>query len=164
MGTFELDINKFIKKCGDNADQVVRKTMTDITTSLVERSPVGDPSKWKGWNEGGVAANKEHWLVKSGFVQEGYAGGHFRANWQLGIGSLPSGEIDARDKTGAATKAKLHGEIPEKAAGKIYFVANNLPYAQALEDGHSGQAPEGMVALTEVEFQSMINKAVAELK
>jgi hypothetical protein len=29
----------------------------------------------------------------------------------------------------------------------IYFT-NNLPYAQALENGHSNQAPGGMVGLT----------------
>jgi hypothetical protein len=162
--SFALDIQKFAQKCGKNADQVVRQTMFDLTTSIVERSPVGDPSQWEGWNEGGVKENQEHWLVKTGWVGEGYAGGRFRANWQLGIGSLPGGEINDRDKEGRKTIAKAHAMIPIKdAAGKIYYFTNNLPYAWPLEDGHSKQAPAGMVSLAKVEFQGNVNRALAKV-
>src|ERR1035437_767999 len=148
MGNFELDINKFIKKCGDNADKVVRKTMFDLTKSIVERSPVGNPEMW---------ANPDA-------KPEGYAGGHFRANWQLGVDSMPAGIIEGIDPTGTATLSKAQEAIPVKAAGHVYYYANNLPYASSLEEGHSHQAPSGMVGLAEVEFQGIINKASAELK
>jgi hypothetical protein len=144
--SFADDINKFVVKCKDNSHKVVRKTLFDIGKSLVERSPVGDPSTWK--ND----------------PPPGYSGGHFRANWQLGMGSIPSGILDLKDKNGTATIKAIQGSIPKEAAGFAYFIANNLPYAQALEDGHSGQAPFGMVALTQVEFQNIINSAVKELQ
>ncbi|WP_429820275.1 hypothetical protein [Ensifer sp. B1-9] len=36
------------------------------------------------------------------------------------------------------------------------FITNNLPYATALEAGHSKQAPIGMVAVTFAELESML--------
>ena len=142
---FALDISKFAEKCARNSDQVVRKTVIDITASLVDKSPVGDP---------------EHWKHKP---PPGYAGGRFRANWQLGVDVHPEGGIDALDKSGAKTKAKARAQIPKQAAGHVYTITNNLPYAQALEDGHSRQAPHGMVALTKIEFQGIIKKSLAGL-
>jgi hypothetical protein len=38
-------------------------------------------------------------------------------------------------------------EVFRVGQSTIYFT-NNLPYAQALENGHSNQAPGGMVGLT----------------
>jgi len=162
--SFELDIRKFAEKAKGNADQVVGTTMFDIIKAIDEKSPVGDPSKSQGWEKGSIASNADHWLVKSGFVKEGYAGGHFRGNWQLGIGSLPSGTIDGIDPSGVATVMKAYGKIPKKAAGLVYYYTNNLPYAIPLEEGHSKQAPTGMVGLVEVQFQSMITKNLARLK
>lgn len=162
--SFSLDIQSFVKKCKGNAHEVVAKTMMDITTSVIERSPVGDPSQWEGWDKGSISANSDHWTVKAGFVSEGYAGGRFRANWQLGIGSLPSGVIDDLDASGNKTKGKLRAMIPADAAGRIYYLTNNLPYAWPLEEGHSKQAPNGFVGLTVVEFQDYIRKALAGLK
>ena len=162
--SFALDMKKFASKCKANGDLVVGKTVMDIATSIIERSPVGDPSQWEGWEAGSIGSNSDHWLMKAGFVGEGYAGGRFRANWQLGIGSLPSGELDEIDPAGDKTRRKLHAMIPAKAAGKVYFLANNLPYAWPLEEGHSKQAPMGMVALTVTEFNDYIRKALAGLK
>lgn len=143
---FAEDINKFVVKCKDNSNAVVRKTVFDIGTSLIQKSPVGNPELW------------------AHPAPPGYSGGHFRANWQLGIGSLPSGTLDMKDKSGNVTIKAIGGSIPKDAAGLAYFIANNLPYAQALEDGHSSQAPYGMVALTQVEFQDIINNAVKEVQ
>lgn len=162
--SFAIDMQKFVKKCKDNAHAVVAATMMDITTSIIERSPVGNPSNWEGWEKGSIGANSDHWLVKSGFVVEGYSGGRFRANWQLGIGMKPVGTIDDVDKSGEKTKGKLHAAIPTDAAGRVYYLTNNLPYAWPLEEGHSKQAPAGMVAITVTEFEDYIRKALAGLK
>jgi hypothetical protein len=53
--------------------------------------------------------------------------------------------------------------VPIKAAGEVHYIQNSLPYMQALEDGHSTQAPAGIVAVTEVEFQDYVQKAIGEL-
>jgi hypothetical protein len=69
-------------------------------------------------------------------------------------------EIDA---TGRASIDRIISSVPVKAAGKVHYIQNSLPYMQALEDGHSTQAPAGIVAVTEVEFQDYVQKAIGEL-
>lgn len=162
--SFELDIKKFTQKCGENADKVVKSILFSIAGEIMERSPVGDPSKWQGWDaSASVRDNEAHWLRKAGFVGEEYEGGHFRANWQIGVNAMPQGEISGIDKSGNATLAKIRANIPAKAAGLVYYLTNNVPYAIPLEDGHSKQAPEGIVGLTALKFQSYVNEAVNEV-
>jgi len=100
--------------------------------------------------------------------------GRFRSNWQVSIGSVPSGtqegnefpQGDAVDVKGPIYYAKLSGGeatlFGANAGDTIYF-ANNLPYARRLEDGYSQQAPAGMVALTVQQFQSIVSRIGIEL-
>ena len=146
--SFALDIQKFAQKCGANADLVTRKVVLDIGRSLVERTPVGNPDLWQNPD------NKP----------DGYVGGHARANWSHSIGALVNQEFKEIDATGGASIDRIISSVPVKAAGKVHYIQNSLPYMQALEDGHSTQAPNGMVALTQTEFQDYIQKALGELK
>ena len=142
MNSFSQDIAKFVEKCGVRSDLAVRKIVMDVGNSVIEKSPVGDPSLW------------------ASPAPKGYTGGHFRANWQLNEGSVPTGEVDAIDEDGADTMARALTRLPNQAAGKVFYWGNNLPYAQALEDGHSKQAPMGMVSLTRREFMTYVRDAV----
>jgi len=170
--SFSDDIAKFAQKAGSNADKVVKKTVIDIATSLVERSPVGNPEMWMSlgasyriMNKAGTKRLKRAKLEFRNKPPEGYVGGHFRGNWQLGIGMMPMGDVEGEDKNGGKTINKIMSKIPQKAASiPAYYITNNLPYGPALEDGHSKQAPAGMVSLTMIEFQGIIRKAVGELK
>lgn len=145
--SFAQDIQKFAQHCIDNADLVVRKTVLDVGKSLVERTPVGNPELWKNPD------NKP----------DGYVGGHARANWSHSIGALVNQEFKEIDATGGASIDRIVGSVPVKAAGKVHYIQNSLPYMQALEDGHSTQAPAGIVAVTEVEFHDYVEKAIGEL-
>jgi len=148
MMSFALDIQKFAKKAGENADKVVREVVLDIGRSLVEKTPVGNPDLWQNPD------NKP----------EGYVGGHARANWQHSTGApIQVDLVDARDKTGQPTIDKIEASIPQKAAGLVHYITNSVPYIQALEDGHSKQFPHGMVATTEVEFQGIVDVAVSKV-
>ncbi len=146
--SFAEDIKKFAQKAGDNADMVVRKVVLDIGRSLVEKTPVGNPDLWQNPD------NKP----------DGYVGGHARANWSHSIGALVNQEFKEIDATGGASIDRIVGSVPVKAAGKVHYIQNSVPYIQALEDGHSTQAPAGMVAITQTEFQDYIQKALGELK
>ena len=146
--SFSDDIKKFAQHCIDNADLVVRKTVLDVGKSLVERTPVGNPELWKNPD------NKP----------DGYVGGHARANWSHSIGALVNQEFKEIDATGGASIDRIVGSVPVKAAGKVHYIQNSLPYMQALEDGHSTQAPAGIVAVTEVEFHDYVEKAIGELR
>lgn len=145
--SFALDIQKFAQKCGANADLVTRKVVLDIGRSLVEKTPVGNPDLWQNPD------NKP----------DGYVGGHARANWSHSIDVLVNQEFKEIDATGGASIDRIVGSVPVKAAGKVHYIQNSLPYMQALEDGHSTQAPAGIVAVTEVEFHDYVEKAIGEL-
>ncbi len=145
---FSVDIANFVKKANGNADAVVRKTVLDIGTRLVERTPVGDASYWQSK------------------PPKGYVGGHARANWQHSIGSPVVSEVPGTDASGGATTSRILSSIPQKAGGLVHFITNSVPYIEALEDGHSKRQcpPGGMVALTVTEFQGIVSGAAGGLK
>jgi len=144
--SFTSDIEKFVKKTGANADKVVRNVVLDIGKSLVMKTPVGDPKYWKSK------------------PPKGYVGGHARGNWQHSVGNRVIEEIDCIDKSGRKSIDRIQQSIPQSAAGLVHYVQNSVPYIKRLEEGHSRQAPHGMVALTEIEFKDYMSKALAELK
>jgi len=146
--SFAQDIQKFAQHCIDNADLVVRKTVLDVGKSLVERTPVGNPELWKNPD------NKP----------DGYVGGHARANWSHSIGAQVIQEFDVVDATGNASNERIASSLPINAGGKVHYIQNSVPYIEALEDGHSSQAPAGIVAVTEVEFHDYVEKAIGELR
>lgn len=74
--------------------------------------------------------------------------GRFRANWGVNINSPYSG-VDAAGVTGNGM-----GTVSKWDAKGSIYLCNNLSYANALEDGHSKQAPIGMVKVTVVEMQA----------
>ena len=89
--------------------------------------------------------------------------GRARANWQVAIGSVPDGTLELTDASGTATISKATAGTAGVKAGDVIYLINNLPYAQRLEDGYSGQAPAGMVGLTVQEFQRVVRQIGAEL-
>ncbi|MFY0682614.1 MAG: HK97 gp10 family phage protein [Thalassovita sp.] len=89
--------------------------------------------------------------------------GRFRANWQVAVGSIPSGILELEDKSGTATVSKADAASAGLKAGDVIYLVNNLPYAQLLEDGSSKQAPAGMVGLSVQEFQQIAKQVGFEL-
>lgn len=87
--------------------------------------------------------------------------GRFRNNWQLGVEYAPTGVIEAADRSGQAASDRIRAAMPVKAAGRRYYLVNNLPYAQSLEDGGSQQAPAGVVKITVVEAPQILDRVVA---
>lgn len=144
-GQFALSIRKFAEKVEQNTDQVVRTVAMEVGRSLVERSPVGNPSLWKSK------------------PPPGYVGGRFRANWQVQAETPSFQTTGDIDQAGQATIARLTTLVSAMKAGGLIYFNNSLPYAQRLEDGWSGQAPGGMVEITAIEFQDYVNKAVQAL-
>lgn len=147
MSGFALRIREFAEKAKDNMEAVVVKTTTDVMSKIVDRSPVGFPPHWKNP------------------PPKGYVGGRFRANWQIGLDAPATGELDLIDADGEPTKKRLAAEIERIGAGHVVHITNNLPYGPRLEyEGHSSQAPQGMVRITVAEFQSIVGQAAREVK
>lgn len=85
--------------------------------------------------------------------------GRFRANWQHGFTSPAVGVLDVMDRSGANSMTGITAGATANPIG-VHFISNNLPYAQALENGSSQQAPLGIVGITAVEFKDIFNVAV----
>lgn len=89
--------------------------------------------------------------------------GRFRANWQVAVGSIPSGTLELDDKEGTVAISRVQAEALSIKAGDTIYLVNNLPYAISLEYGHSGQAPGGMVRLTVQQFEPIVAAIAREL-
>lgn len=88
--------------------------------------------------------------------------GRARANWFVSEGA-PTDQVDLHE--GAAPGSVPEPELPDvsQLTGlNSVFIVNNLPYIQALEDGHSKQAPNGMVRLAVQAAELRIDKALKE--
>ncbi len=137
--TFSGDIDKFKRKVTGNAEKVVKLTVAKLGESLILKTPVGDPSRWRVPR-----------------APEGYVGGTAMANWQYGNGSVPVSFLDDIDKTGQRTIANIIKSVSVKDPFTVHYITNNTPYIIALEDGHSGQAPQGMLKATLLEFGQIV--------
>ena len=73
--------------------------------------------------------------------------GHARANWQIGLVTPVTKEIDATDESGAATIARNNTLIRARAKRVDIILSNNVPYINELNEGSSSQAPAGFVQL-----------------
>lgn len=84
--------------------------------------------------------------------------GRARANWQVGISRPADGVIDAVDPRGGATVKSGVEAIAQLPPFPLVFITNNLPYIEALENGHSRQSPPGgMVRLTVEELRTVFS-------
>lgn len=144
--TFALDLQRFAEKAGKKADEAVGGIVFGIAAEVVRRSPVGDASYWQSP------------------APKGYVGGRFRGNWQIGVNLRISAETPRIDRDGVETLRAVEAAIPDEATGNVYFLTNNVPYAQRLEMGHSRQAPAGVVGLTVANFQQIVREAVEGLQ
>ncbi|WP_318378820.1 hypothetical protein [Enterobacter sp.] len=188
---FLAAIQLFVDSSKQEMDQVVRRTGIKILAQLVEMSPVGQPDIWQV-NQTATAYNtavREHNaalrddpanLTKAGRLKrglrvndsmdikkpEGYVGGRFKNNWYVGFDSQPTQSNDTPDASGQGSNSRGMAVLEVFRVGQvssIYFT-NNLPYAAALENGHSGQAPGGMVGITALDAAQMFREAMSEVR
>jgi hypothetical protein len=84
--------------------------------------------------------------------------GRARGNWQTSVGAPVEQEIERFDKGGGQAIESGASVIEGWDAKEVaVFIMNNVPYIQALEDGHSkSQAPHGMVKITLAEFEQIV--------
>jgi hypothetical protein len=141
MSKFSINLSEYAKRTGAKLDTLVREVVIELGTRIVMRTPVGDATLWKSP------------------PPPGYVGGRARANWQYGFGAAPDGDLPDIDPSGRASINRIK---PTQVAG-VHFIANNLSYAQRLEDGWSTQAPAGMISLTAVEFTGVVRDEIARM-
>ena len=142
--SFTADVSRFCKKeAPEWMNGIMRKTIFEIYNRVDLRSPVGDPDQWQ----------------IPGSAPPGYVGGRFRANWQYEYGTRSTNLVDDVDPGGTKTRAKVESKLFSAPAIGVHYLVNNSPYGQRLEDGHSHQAPRGIVTLVELEFKDIVRLA-----
>lgn len=188
---FLAAIQLFVDGSKQEIEEAVRRTGIKILGRLVEMSPIGRPETWQV-NQTASAYNtavREHNaalrddpgnLTKSGRLKrglrvndsmdikkpEGYVGGRFKNNWYVGFDSQPTETNDTPDASGQGSNSRGLAVLEVFRVGQvssIYFT-NNLPYAKALENGHSNQAPGGMVGLTALDAAQYFREAMSEVR
>lgn len=168
--SFSTQIRAFCNKTNTSIDDAVKLATVLAVQQLVMRSPVADPDLWQV-NAGAVAARESAFnsgksarAAKKAHPNKAgrrYIGGRFRANWQVGLHQNPDTTItDNTDAGGAKTISRLTAVAAAARAGGIIYVSNSLPYADALERGHSKQAPAGIVRLTMLALPAALEAAL----
>lgn len=91
--------------------------------------------------------------------------GRLRSNWQFGRVLPPGDTLDTLDTSGAATIARIAGQVTSLKAGGECWIVNNLPYAGRIEYGYSRiKAPAGMVRITLANLPRAIEEYVRGLQ
>ena len=91
--------------------------------------------------------------------------GRFRANWNISFSAPDESVSEDTDKTGAESKGRVYKAMSGyKLKDQSIYLTNSLPYAMRLEEGWSGQAPQGMVRLSVMEFNAgMVNQQISAM-
>ncbi len=149
-GDFADEIAAWAKASGKRLDKVDQAFKIQLSRLVIERTPVGNKNLWS------PKAKK--------YAPAGYVGGRARNNWFPSIGAPSSQTTKRTGKKGSAAIARAV-KVANESVGQIYYLTNNLPYIRRLEyDGHSGQAPFGMVRRTVKEAGLALKRAIIEAK
>lgn len=143
---FIIDISAWVKKAKANPRKVAAKVMMDLTTAVIERTPVGDPLTWKQ------------------AAPAGYVGGRARGSFMYGFNAPAGVDPGTIDGSGAVSIARVRAGVGDEAEPGLHFLTSVVPYMRRLEyDGWSQQAPAGMIRITIREFQQMVAQAAREV-
>lgn len=143
--SFQTDFRKMMQRAADKMDKVVVHSAFKIYESIDNKTPVGDASQW----------------AHPDAAPAGYTGGQLRANWNISFNSIDTSTSAQTDYSSKLSEAA--GELNRYRLGDSITITNSLPYAAAIEYGHSNQAPQGMVRITAEEFKSYVREVAAQL-
>lgn len=152
---FQFNLKNFGEKMVPQAHAaLVRKIAFEVFKRIVEKTPVDTGRARANWGvEVGPAAPL--FQPRPGTINVAPDGTAIKRN---------KGETTIEvDRDGTATiRTGLEAIYSADPAKQIIWLMNNLPYIEALEDGHSQQAPAGMVEGSLNEIQHFINQINAK--
>lgn len=133
---FKADIDAWIKKAEGSVEGVLEEFTESVHADLVDRSPVDT--------------------------------GRFKANWQITTNSPPSYALNEYDREGRKTKNMgkrfARGMFQRGGAVRSIHFSNMLIYANALEYGHSQQAPVGVIGIVKLTLSAHMADAIKKVK
>jgi len=128
--SFTAQLLKFAAFAELDAEKVIRKTIIDLFSHIAEATPVDT--------------------------------GRARANWNLDFNGDANDLIEEVQGKSNANKI-ISGKVAEfryQITQGYVYIYNNLEYIEALENGWSDQAPEGMVAVTLAVFEQFLEQNI----
>ncbi len=81
--------------------------------------------------------------------------GRAAAGWNLTSGQ-PTDDVPPKGRDSYKVRDP---QDPGDAANMIWYIVNNVEYIEVLEEGHSGQAPQGMVAVNLQRYGQILQDA-----
>ena len=129
MAGWSIPPSVFADQVDEEVSRRVRTIALALLNEVIQRSPVGNPDNWKDP------------------PPPGYVGGRFRGSHIVSIGSPVYTVTTNIDPSGSETQSKGMAALSGLEPYTQVFIQTNLPYAERLEQGHSGQAPNGLYEL-----------------
>jgi len=91
--------------------------------------------------------------------------GRLRGDWQVTVNTPANSHTEIADKSGAVAIKAITGQVFGFRLGSKLYLINTLPYAKAIEEGHSRvKAPAGMVRVSIADFQREISKQARKVR
>lgn len=124
---FRLELDKFAEQALPKIGlDFQRQVVAELFSAINLGNPVGNPSRWKR-------------------PQRGYVGGQSRRNWRITIGLPDRSERSGVDPTGSRSQSEALAVLATMRRPASLWISNPLAYMDALENGWSRQAPDGIV-------------------
>lgn len=124
--SWSKDLKSIIIKNEKLTEKQLRAGLFDSANAIINGSPVGNKSLWQNPNSG----------------PNPYVGGTYRSNHRISINKITSFEKGITSEGGVLME--LQADIAKFKIGETLFMNNPLPYATAIEYGHSSQAVDGV--------------------
>ena len=141
--SFGEAVASFVDRGIQRMDQVHRGVVLQLADKVIMGTPFGDPKTWKNP------------------PPKDYVPGLARSNWQTRTNELPPTNVVA---IRAAHEVYAEAEANAGRAGDVTYMLNSVPYILRLEyEGHSRQAPLGMVRINVASFQQQVDAYVRSL-
>lgn len=123
-------------------ERQLRAGLFDAANTVIEGSPVGAPETWQ------QPAPKY------------YKAGSYRSNHRISISRITSFEKDISSES--SIMMELQSDLAKFKIGETMFMTNPLPYATAIEYGHSSQAKDGVYRPAVARLIRFLNKELGK--
>lgn len=174
---WSTSLTEFVDQAEADISQMARVIAQKMLEEVVLKSPVGNPGLWQAnikltarnvaladaYDANVDARNasnpgkkfkkltqrerKENFFVDAKAAGQGYVGGRFRGSHIVSVGAPDFTVTERVDAEGVSTISEGTSVIQSAGRFPVIYIQTNLPYAEALENGHSTQAPSGVYGL-----------------
>ncbi len=136
---FAKQMKEIADKMGKRVEDVAEKSTKELFRTIIEETPVGNPSTWKT------------------SPPPGYVPGKAKANWMPSVGAPDTTVTESRESS-VSRLSQLNGNV----AGKLVYLSNSVPYMYRLEyEGWSYQQPRLWIKRAVRSFESTLTKTIS---